>query len=133
MGQTSGNTSGKEPPANGEPRSRMSRQLLKIRARLRELADTNTAKVLQSFFKTGSGEYGEGDVFLGIKVPPLRILATEFEDATYGTLKTLLTSKIHEERTLALMVLVRQFDRGSEERREQVYKLYLAQTRFINN
>lgn len=111
----------------------MSRQLLKIRARLRELADTNTAKVLQSFFKTGSGEYGEGDVFLGIKVPPLRILATEFEDATYGTLKTLLTSKIHEERTLALMVLVRQFDRGSEERREQIYKFYLAQTRFINN
>jgi 3-methyladenine DNA glycosylase AlkD len=111
----------------------MSQELLKIRVRLQELADKDTARVLQGFFKTGLGEYGEGDVFVGIKVPPLRMLAKGFEKATSTTLKALLASKIHEERVLALMILVRQFDRGSEELREQLYKFYLAQTRFINN
>jgi len=111
----------------------MSPQATQIRARLRELADKDTARLLQAFFKTGSGEYGEGDVFIGIKVPPLRILAKEFEAATSGTLKALLTSKIHEERALALMILARQFDRGSEELRVEIYNFYLGQTRFINN
>jgi len=111
----------------------MIREASEIRARLRQLADKNTAKVLQAFFKTGPGEYGEGDVFIGIKVPPLRMLAKECEEAPLKTLKALLMSKIHEERTLALMILVRQFERGSERMREQIYNFYLAQTRFINN
>jgi 3-methyladenine DNA glycosylase AlkD len=104
-----------------------------IKARLRRLANKDTAKALQWFFKTGPGEYGEGDVFIGIKVPPLRLLAREFEDTPLRTLKTLLMSKVHEERTLALMILVRQFARGDEELRERVYNFYLAQTRYINN
>jgi 3-methyladenine DNA glycosylase AlkD len=111
----------------------MMQETSEIRARLRQLADKETAKVLQAFFKTGPGEYGEGDVFIGIKVPPLRMLAKECEESPLKTLKALLTSKVHEERTLALMILVRQFDRGSEPIREQIYNFYLAQTRFINN
>jgi 3-methyladenine DNA glycosylase AlkD len=106
---------------------------VEVRARFRKLASKETAQALQWFFKTGPGEYGEGDVFIGIKVPTLRAVAKEFEAAPFDTLKALLTSKIHEERALALMILVRQFDRGSDEARERIYRFYLAQMRFINN
>jgi 3-methyladenine DNA glycosylase AlkD len=104
-----------------------------IRRRLQKLADKDTAKTLQWFFKTGPGEYGEGDIFIGIKIPPLRKLAAEFENEPLQTVKTLLRSKIHEERMLALMLLVRQFARAGEQRRKRLYNCYLAHTRFINN
>src|SRR5215510_4432012 len=100
--------------------------LPEIKESLQKLADKNTAEVLQRFFKTGAGEYGEGDVLIGIKVPPLRKLSSEFGDETLPTLRTLLKSKIHEERTLALMILVRQFAKANESLREQIYDLYLA-------
>jgi 3-methyladenine DNA glycosylase AlkD len=111
----------------------VTRKTSEIRARLRQLADPAAANVLQCFFKTGPGEYGEGDVFIGIKIPPLRKLAKEYEMAPFGTLKSLLRSKVHEERALALMILVRRFDRGSEEMRERIYNFYLSEIRFINN
>ena len=107
--------------------------VLKIRRSLRRLADTNTALVLQRFFKTGPGEYGEGDVFVGIKIPILRKLAAEFEEEPLQTLRILLRSKIHEERMLALMILVRRFARENDQGRRQIYKLYLAHSRLINN
>ena len=104
-----------------------------VRAQLRKLADKETAKALQWFFKTGPGEYGEGDVFIGIKVPPLRQLARECQDASLSTVEALLKSRIHEERTLALMIMVRQFDRGNEEQRTRVFDFYFAHTPFVNN
>ena len=104
-----------------------------IRQQLQLIADTQTAAVLQRFFKTGVGEYGEGDVFIGIKVPPLRTLAAACQNASVKTVTGLLKSNIHEERTLALMILVRQFSRGDEKTRKQIYDVYLAHTRFINN
>jgi 3-methyladenine DNA glycosylase AlkD len=107
--------------------------LSEIKARLHNLGNKETAEVLQRFFKTGSGEYGEGDVFVGIKVPPLRKLAAEFQDTRLKTLQRLLKSKIHEERTLALMILVRQFARADENVRERIYDFYVAHTLFINN
>lgn len=107
--------------------------LREIRGRLQQVADRETAKALRWFFKTGPGEYGEGDVFIGIKVPPLRKLAVEFQDQPVTVVKALLRSKIHEERTLALMILVRQFAAADEIRRERIYNLYLAQTAHINN
>jgi len=106
---------------------------LEIKTRLQSLASRETARVLQGFFKTGPGEYGEGDVFIGIKTPPLRSLAAEFQNTSLKTIKALLKSKIHEERMLALMILVRQFAGGDEKLRQQIYDLYLTQTRFINN
>src|SRR5262245_32358749 len=111
----------------------MNPEASEIRAQLQKLGDKNTAKVLQVFFKTGPGDYGEGDLFIGVKVPPLRSLARQCEKATLKTVKALLASKIHEERSLALMILVRQFDRASEEQQERIYDFYLAHTRFINN
>jgi 3-methyladenine DNA glycosylase AlkD len=107
--------------------------LTEIRGRLQKLSSKETAKVLQWFFRTGPGECGEGDVFIGIKIPPLRKLAGEFKDVRLKTVKALLRSKIHEERALALMILVRQFARADMKLREQIYDCYLAQTRYINN
>ena len=107
--------------------------LPEIKESLQKLADENTAEVLQRFFKTGAGEYGEGDVFIGIKVPPLRKLAAEFQDTPLKSLRRLLKSEIHEERTLALMILVRQFARADENVRERIYDFYVAHTSFINN
>jgi len=104
-----------------------------IKRRLQNLACSDTAEMLQRYFKTGAGEYGEGDVFIGIKVPPLRKVAAEFQHASLKTLTAFLKSKIHEERTLALMILVRQFHRADENLRKQIYDFYLAHTLFINN
>ena len=107
--------------------------LPEIKKRLQKLACRETAKVLQRFFKTGPGEYGEGDVFFGIKIPQLRKLAAEFEDEPLKTVTNLLKSKVHEERMLALIILVRQFSRADEQCRKRIYNLYLAHARFINN
>lgn len=107
--------------------------LTQIRNRLQALASKETAQSLQWFFKTGPGEYGEGDVFIGIKVPALRKLAAEFSSAPLKTVKALLKSRIHEERTLGLMILVRQFAIGSQTLQEQIFDFYLAHTRYINN
>jgi 3-methyladenine DNA glycosylase AlkD len=104
-----------------------------IHRRLQHLANRKTAAILQSFFKTGPGQYGAGDIFIGIKVPPLRKLAIEFQHAPPATLKRLLKSKIHEERTLALMILTRQFARADETHRQQIYDFYLAHISHINN
>ena len=104
-----------------------------IQTQLRKLGNKERAKVLQRFFKTGPGEYAEGDVFLGIRVPELRKLAKEYEDINLKVVQQLLKSSLHEERLLALLILVRSYARGNESLRERIYKLYLKHTQFINN
>jgi 3-methyladenine DNA glycosylase AlkD len=104
-----------------------------IRARLRELADAETARFLQGFFKTGPGQYGAGDRFLGIKVPALRALAREHQDLAPRGVETLLQSPWHEKRLLALLILVRAFSRGDEASRQQVYELYVKNLHHVNN
>jgi 3-methyladenine DNA glycosylase AlkD len=107
--------------------------LSEIRTRLQAIANQETSQTFQSFFKTGPGQYGEGDVFIGIKIPPLRKLAAAFQDAPLKTVERLLKSKIHEERALALMILVRQFSRGDDRVRQRIYRFYLAHKQHINN
>ncbi|QEH38129.1 DNA alkylation repair enzyme [Aquisphaera giovannonii] len=104
-----------------------------IRDRLRGLGDPEAAALAARYFKTGPGQYGEGDVFLGIRVPVLRGLAREYRDAPRPVLLSLLRSPVHEDRLLALLILVGQFQRGGEAARRRIYDLYLANTRFINN
>ena len=104
-----------------------------IGRRLEELADKEKARVLQRFFKTGPGEYGEGDVFLGIKVPVLRKLAKEYEGVALKEAKQLLRSSIHEQRLLALLILIRNFSKGDVGARKRIYELYLKNARYINN
>lgn len=104
-----------------------------IQARLRSLANPETARTLQGFFKTGPGQYGEGDIFLGIKVPMIRAIAREFPDTGLDTAITLLHSRFHEERLLALLFLMRHFSAGGAKERQNAYQAYLANTRWINN
>ena len=105
-----------------------------IRARLEELADPAQAVQLRRFFKTGPGEYGEGDVFVGVKMPVLRGLVRELEALPIEGAAQLLQSAVHEERMLALLLLVRRFEHCKDEPvRARIYELYLANTARINN
>jgi 3-methyladenine DNA glycosylase AlkD len=104
-----------------------------IRVRMRELADGERARVLQRFFKTGPGEYGEGDRFLGITIPDLRKLAKQYRPIRIEETLELLESAYHEERVLALLMLIHAYSKGDEPTKEMIYRLYLKKTRFINN
>jgi 3-methyladenine DNA glycosylase AlkD len=105
-----------------------------IREHLRQrLADNEKAKILQGFFKTGPGQYGEGDVFLGITVPALRKLTRECRDVSVAEAARLLKSVVHEERLLALLLLVRAYADGDDEAKKNIYNIYLKSTRYINN
>jgi 3-methyladenine DNA glycosylase AlkD len=104
-----------------------------IRCRLREVARPSHAKALQWYFKTGPGDYGEGDRFIGVRVPGLRRVVREIGDTDQRTIQTLLRSPIHEERMVALLLLVRQFERGDAAERERIVCFYLGQTDRINN
>lgn len=104
-----------------------------IRSRLHSLACPETARILQGFFKTGPGQYGEGDVFLGIKVPMIRAVAREFPATGLDTALELLHSAFHEERLLALLLLMRHFASGNARERLNAYRAYLANTQWINN
>ncbi len=104
-----------------------------IQRKIQELGNSEKAKVLQRFFKTGPGEYGEGDVFVGVKVPELRKLAKEYQEITVKEVKQLLRSAIHEERLLALFILVLKYSKGNETEKKRIYELYFKSTQFINN
>jgi 3-methyladenine DNA glycosylase AlkD len=104
-----------------------------IERRLRALRDPLIATHHLRFFKCGPGEYGEGDAFLGIMVPALRTLSKELTPAPVAEAFEVLRSKWHEARLLALMILVRKYERGDEAMREEIYRRYLANTDRINN
>jgi 3-methyladenine DNA glycosylase AlkD len=106
---------------------------VEISARLRQLGNPEKARFLQGFFKTGPGEYAEGDRFIGLKVPQVRLLLREYREVAPTDVLPLLMSPIHEERLFALLALVRCFEKGDQAAREQVYALYLANTSQINN
>ncbi len=104
-----------------------------IRRKLQQLGSKDKAKVLQRFFKTGPGEYGEGDVFIGVRVPDLRKLAKEYQAITIKEVMQLLRSTIHEERFFALLILVSKYSKGNETVKKKIYELYLQNTQFINS
>jgi len=104
-----------------------------IKQQLKALADPKRAANLQRFFKTGPGEYGEGDRFLGIRVPVLRQVAKRSPLPDLKGLEGLITSPIHEERFVALLLLIQIYRKGDTNVQEQVYRYYLDHTRYINN
>lgn len=104
-----------------------------IQTHLRGLADPATAQMSQRFFKTAPGQYGAGDVFLGIKVPTLRAQVRTFRGAPHKAITALLKSKYHEERLFALLLLIDSYQRGDAENKHACYDLYLAHTVHINN
>lgn len=104
-----------------------------IQTRILRLANKKKAKILQGFFKTGPGQYGEGDIFLGITVPILRELAKECRETSINEAQKLLRSEIHEQRLLALFLLIQKFKDGDDMTKKKIYDLYLRNTAFINN
>ncbi len=103
------------------------------RSRLRAQAIPANVPILQRFFKTGPGEYGEGDRFIGVKMPGIRSICRECRGLPFAGVRTLLRSRVHEERMLALLVLVDAFARADAGGQRRIYDFYLAHTRCINN
>jgi 3-methyladenine DNA glycosylase AlkD len=100
---------------------------------LLQLANKEIAEHSQRFFKTAKGEYGAGDIFLGIRVPVLRKLVKKYRGISIAEVYKLLHSKFHEERLLAILMLVQLFKTADDDEQKQIYDLYLRNTEFINN
>lgn len=103
------------------------------RAALHASADPSRVAILSSFFKTGKGEYGEGDRFIGLTVPLVRAQVKRFADLPLSEVRKLLRSRVHEERLFALLVLVGQFERADERKRDEIYRFYLEERQYVNN
>ena len=104
-----------------------------IQKKLKSLGDAQAAAFSQRFFKTGPDEYGAGDVFRGIRVPVLRNLAREYQGLTLPENEELLHSSYHEDRLLALLILVHSYSRGDDAIKKKIYAFYLRNVRFINS
>jgi len=109
--------------------------LQNIKKDLNKVADPAKAKILARFFKTGLGEYGEGDIFLGITVPVQREIAKRYLDLIFSDLQKLLNSQYHEHRLTALLILVEKYKKGTEKEKKEIFDLYLknAKAKRINN
>jgi len=107
--------------------------LKRLKNEFGKLADKNQARNLQRFFKTGQGQYGEGDIFLGIKVPAQRRAARGYENLSLADLQNLLNSKIHEYRLAALLILLSQYKKADSAGKKKIVKFYLRNTKNINN
>jgi len=100
---------------------------------MKTLADRNVAKTMQWFFKTGSGDYGEGDFFIGLKVPVQRKLASKFKDLSLAEIKELLSSSFHEERLISLFILIDKYQKADEKGKKVIFNFYLENRKGINN
>ena len=97
------------------------------------LENKGRAKLLSGFFKTGKGEYGEGDVFLGISVPEQRKVAIKYKDINLKDAEKLLINKIHEFRLIALLILVERFKKGDEKTKKEIADFYIKNANRVNN
>ena len=112
-------------------------ELEKLELEIKKQENKEKAKLLQGFFKTGKGEYGEGDVFLGIVVPIQRKISQEFKNLEMSGIQKLLSSDIHEKRLIALFILIEQYKKAKkekdEEKKKRIFDFYLANTEQVNN
>ena len=107
--------------------------LNELKKTIRANANKDHAKTMQWFFKTGKGEYGEGDKFVGIRVPVQRKIARQFGELDLKDLELLLDSKIHEERLISLLILVEKYNKADEKVKEIIFRFYKKNSRKINN
>lgn len=107
--------------------------LAAVRREIRALGSPERAKGSLRFFRTGPGEYGEGDKFLGLTVPEMRAIARRYRALDHDAVVELLQSSWHEERLVALVLLVDTYERGDKSQRDKIHRAYLANTRRINN
>lgn len=104
-----------------------------ITEELQSLKNKKKAKLLSGFFKTGKGEYGQGDLFLGIVVPSQRKVAKKYPNLKLSELQTLLSSKIHEFRLTSLFILIDKYKKADENEKKEIVQFYLSNTKNINN
>ncbi|MDH5516422.1 MAG: DNA alkylation repair protein [Gammaproteobacteria bacterium] len=107
--------------------------LNEIKQQLHTLADTGIAASSQRYFKTAKGQYAEGDIFLGIRVPVLRELAKRYKSLPLQHIQSLLASEYHEQRLLALIMLVNCYKKSSSNTRNEIFNFYLNSTHYVNN
>jgi len=111
----------------------MSSDLDNLKKDLRSFLKPGRAKILLRFFKTGPGEYGEGDQFLGLKTDETRSVAKKYSSLSFFDISKLLASKVHEERTVAVMILCQRFKKGDLKEKEKIYNFYFENIAGINN
>lgn len=104
-----------------------------LRRDLKKIRNPQKAKILSRFFKTGKGEYGEGDIFWGITVPLGRTIAKKYSNLTFAQIQELLVSKVHEQRSIALFILVYKYKKEDILGKEKIADFYLKNTENINN
>lgn len=107
--------------------------LKQLRTELKKAADPKRAEISKRFFKTGKGEYGEGDVFIGLTAAQIRELAKKYQSLEQKDVAVLLNSKIHEERSTGLIILVNQYKKANTQEKENLVTFYLGKTKHINN
>ncbi len=107
---------------------------MKAREEIRALANKEIAQHSLRFFKTDKGEYGHGDLFLGVRAPKIRLIAKKHIDISITDMKTLIQSKYHEERFLGLIILVNKYAKTKDKKNQnQLYKIYVYSFKYINN
>lgn len=104
-----------------------------LQKELRRVATKERAKNNAWYFKTGKGQYGEGDVFLGVTVPDCRKVAKRNSTLSLAGLQKLLDSRYHEERLTALLILVAQYQKGDSASREKIFQFYIKNLKRVNN
>lgn len=104
-----------------------------VQTELELLGDPQIATFSQRFFKTGPGEYGEGDLFRGIRVPVLRKVAKDHKQLSLSETLKLLHSPYHEDRIVALLILIHHYAAGNDAAKTEVYNSYLKHARLVNN
>lgn len=107
--------------------------LTSLKRDARDLADPAVAAHSMTYFKNGPGQYGEGDAFLGLRVPTLRSLVKKYRDLDYTEAVKLLTSEWHEERLLGVLLLVESYERGDNARKKRIHGAYLKNAKRVNN
>jgi 3-methyladenine DNA glycosylase AlkD len=108
-------------------------KLDQLREDMRKLSSPEKARVLSRFFKTGKGDYGEGDTFLGIMVPDQRSTAKKYPDLSMNDLRRLISSGMHEERLVCLFILINRYKKADNRGKKEVVDFYLTNIRYINN
>ena len=108
-------------------------KILELKKELKINKNKKQAKILASFFKTGKGEYGEGSIFLGIKVPLLRKIANKYLELDFKDLQNLLNNKIHTYKFIALIILVNKYKKGDDKLKKIIYNFYIKNLKNINN
>lgn len=105
-----------------------------VEKEMKKLANIDKAKILSRFFKTGYGQYGEGDIFLGITVPVSRKVAIKYSDITFDDVDILIKNKNHEIRLVAILILVHKYKKSKERfDKKKIVDFYLSHTSYINN